>query len=75
MQSRMLTICDIYDALTADDRPYKRALPAARALDILQMEVKGGKLDPELFKVFVEARVFELGAAWKRESQARKKAA
>lgn len=59
LQSRMLSICDIYDALTADDRPYKRALSAERALDILSMEVKSGKLDSDLFKLFLEAKVFE----------------
>ncbi len=59
IQSRMLTIADIYDALTADDRPYKKAVPVDRALDILTSEVKGGKLDPELFQVFLEARVYQ----------------
>jgi HD-GYP domain-containing protein (c-di-GMP phosphodiesterase class II) len=60
-QSRMLTICDIYDALTADDRPYKRALSADKALDILRMEVGKAKLDPNIFNIFVEARIHELG--------------
>src|SRR5439155_13760153 len=35
IQSRMMTVSDIYDALTANDRPYKRAVPTDRALDIL----------------------------------------
>jgi HD-GYP domain-containing protein (c-di-GMP phosphodiesterase class II) len=61
MQSRLLAICDIYDALTADDRPYKKAVPMERALDILRMEVGAAKLDASLFQVFVEARVFETG--------------
>ena len=59
VQSRMMTISDIYDALTASDRPYKRAVPTERALDILSMEVKDGLLDPSLVQVFVEAKVFE----------------
>jgi HD-GYP domain-containing protein (c-di-GMP phosphodiesterase class II) len=59
IQTRMMTISDIFDALTAADRPYKRAVPLARALDILGMEVKAGKLDPELFELFVEGRVYE----------------
>jgi len=58
-QTRMMTISDIYDALTAQDRPYKRAVPAPRALDIMSDEVKRGQLDGELFKVFVEAKVYE----------------
>ncbi|MBK8004383.1 MAG: GAF domain-containing protein [Gemmatimonadetes bacterium] len=63
MQTRMMTIADIFDALTAQDRPYKRALPVTRALDILGDEVKAGQLDPELFKLFVEAKVWEDGPA------------
>jgi HD-GYP domain-containing protein (c-di-GMP phosphodiesterase class II) len=59
IQTRMMTIADIYDALTAQDRPYKRALPAPRALDILADEVKQGMLDAELFRLFVEGRVWE----------------
>jgi len=59
IQSRMMTIADIFDALTAADRPYKRAVPLEKALDILNMEVKGGKVDPELFKIFCESEVFK----------------
>jgi HD-GYP domain-containing protein (c-di-GMP phosphodiesterase class II) len=60
VESRMLTIADIYDALTASDRPYKPAVPTARALDIIASEVKSGRCDPLLFQVFVEAEI------WKR---------
>ncbi|MEP6745558.1 MAG: HD domain-containing phosphohydrolase [Gemmatimonadota bacterium] len=59
IQARMMTIADIFDALTASDRPYKRALPLAKALDIIGDEVKNGQLDSDLFKVFVEAKAFE----------------
>jgi HD-GYP domain-containing protein (c-di-GMP phosphodiesterase class II) len=59
LQTRMMTIADIYDALTAQDRPYKRALPVERALDIMVDEVERGQLDGELFRVFIEARVWE----------------
>jgi len=58
--SKMMAISDIYDALTASDRPYKKALPAEKAIDILGFEVKANKLDPDIYKVFVEAKVFEL---------------
>ncbi len=58
VQSRMMTVSDIYDALTASDRPYKRAVPTDRALDILKMEVKDGLLDRELVDVFIDAKVF-----------------
>jgi HD-GYP domain-containing protein (c-di-GMP phosphodiesterase class II) len=60
VESRMLTIADIYDALTASDRPYKPAVPTARALDIIASEVKAGRCDPLLFQIFVEAEI------WKR---------
>ncbi len=59
VQTRMMTISDIFDALTATDRPYKRAVPYERALDILNMEAKDGMLDPDLLSAFIEARVFE----------------
>ena len=55
VQSKIMTISDIYDALTASDRPYKPALPADRALDILGYEAKAGKLDSDLLQVFIES--------------------
>lgn len=59
LQSRMMTIADIYDALTASDRPYKKAVPVPKALEIIEYEVKEGMLDPHLFKLFVDAKVYE----------------
>jgi HD-GYP domain-containing protein (c-di-GMP phosphodiesterase class II) len=59
VQSRMMTVSDIYDALTASDRPYKKAIPTERALDILKMEVSDGLLDTNLVDLFVEAKVYE----------------
>jgi HD-GYP domain-containing protein (c-di-GMP phosphodiesterase class II) len=59
IQTRMMTIADIFDALTASDRPYKRAVPVPKALDIMTHEVKGGMLDQELFRLFTDARVFD----------------
>ncbi|MBC7187026.1 MAG: GAF domain-containing protein [Calditrichaeota bacterium] len=58
LQSRMMAIADIYDALTAWDRPYKKAVPPEKALDILTAEVRAGLLDAELFRLFVEAEVY-----------------
>lgn len=51
-QSRILSIVDIYDALTAADRPYKKAAPPERAIGILQDEANRGRLDSELVEVF-----------------------
>jgi HD-GYP domain-containing protein (c-di-GMP phosphodiesterase class II) len=59
VQSRMMTIADIYDALTASDRPYKKALRAEEALAILDAERRAGALDGALVDLFIEARVFE----------------
>jgi HD-GYP domain-containing protein (c-di-GMP phosphodiesterase class II) len=59
IQSRMMTVSDIYDALTANDRPYKRAISTERALDILKMEVGDGLLDGHLVNIFIDAKVFE----------------
>jgi HD-GYP domain-containing protein (c-di-GMP phosphodiesterase class II) len=59
VQTRMMTISDIYDALTAQDRPYKRAVPRERALSIMEEEVKSGQLDGELFRLFIDGQVFE----------------
>ncbi|MBS1150911.1 MAG: Adenylate cyclase [Myxococcaceae bacterium] len=57
VQSKMMAISDIYDALTASDRPYKKAVPHVQALDILKSESDKGQLDQELFKIFIEADV------------------
>ena len=59
LQSKLMSISDIFDALTASDRPYKRAVPIPKALDILGLEVKDGHLDADLVRIFVEARVWE----------------
>jgi len=59
IQSRMMTICDIFDALTAADRPYKKAVPVALALEILSLEARDGKVDSGLVDVFSNARIYE----------------
>lgn len=59
VQTRMMTISDIYDALTATDRPYKRAVSCDNALDILRMEAREGMLDDDLLEAFIGARVFD----------------
>ncbi|TMQ18851.1 MAG: GAF domain-containing protein [Candidatus Rokuibacteriota bacterium] len=59
VQSRMMTIADIYDALTATDRPYKKAVRVEEALDTLREEQRAGALDGSLLDLFIDARVFE----------------
>jgi response regulator RpfG family c-di-GMP phosphodiesterase len=58
--ARIMAICDIYDALAASDRPYKKAMPPERALGILEAEAKAGKLDADLVRVFTDARIYLL---------------
>jgi HD-GYP domain-containing protein (c-di-GMP phosphodiesterase class II) len=62
-QTRMMTISDIYDALTARDRPYKPAVPTSAALDILNAEAGRGELDPDLLEVFIAKRVYDVTAS------------
>ncbi|HVU49159.1 MAG TPA: HD domain-containing phosphohydrolase [Polyangia bacterium] len=59
VESRIMTIADIFDALTASDRPYKKAVPIDRALGIIESEVKAGKCDADLFRIFVEGEVYK----------------
>jgi HD-GYP domain-containing protein (c-di-GMP phosphodiesterase class II) len=59
VQSRMMAIADIYDALTAKDRPYKKAVRSDEALAILDAERRAGALDPALLDLFISGRVFE----------------
>lgn len=57
--SKIMTICDIYDALTASDRPYKAAVPAEFALDILNREAAVGAVDPLLIDVFIASGAYK----------------
>ena len=59
VQARMMAIADIYDALTAADRPYKKAVPKEHAIDILVAEQRAGHLDAALLSLFLEAKVYE----------------
>ena len=60
---RIITILDIFDALVANDRPYKEGIPVEKALSILRsMAEKEGKLDPELTRLFCESKCWEKGA-------------
>lgn len=58
VQARMMTICDIYDALTASDRPYKAAVAPDIALSYLAKQTSEGKLDPDLVEVFTSQKIY-----------------
>lgn len=60
MEVRIITILDVFDALTAEDRPYKPGIPVEKALSILKnMAEKEGKLDQRLMELFIESRCWE----------------
>jgi len=58
LETRMMAIADIFDALTASDRPYKRAVPCEQALEIIKKEAQKGALDSDLVDLFIEAKVY-----------------
>jgi HD-GYP domain-containing protein (c-di-GMP phosphodiesterase class II) len=58
LQSRIMTIADIYDALTAGDRPYKCSVNTDIALEMLEQEAKEGKLDDELVNIFIQSKSY-----------------
>jgi HD-GYP domain-containing protein (c-di-GMP phosphodiesterase class II) len=56
--ARMVAIADVFEALTASDRPYKKAMPLSQSLRILgQMKVEN-HIDPDLFDVFMHDKVY-----------------
>ena len=57
-ETRLLTIIDIYDALTAEDRPYKPPMPPEKAFAILESMKNEGKLDGEILKDFYESKAW-----------------
>ncbi len=57
--SRIMTVADIFDALTAADRPYKRAIPVERAVAILYDEADRGKIERCIVDVLVQTRLYE----------------
>jgi len=59
LQVRMITICDIYDALVASDRPYKPPVAPEAAIEILEEEADEGKLDGELVRIFRDYEVWK----------------
>ncbi len=67
IETRIMTVCDIFDALTASDRPYKKAMPVEKALQILEWEANDGMLDKDVVKLFTESSVYRkvLDADWR----------
>ena len=59
MQARIVGMVDIFDALTAADRPYKVAVPIDKALQILKLEAKDNRLDERIVNIFIEKKLYE----------------
>jgi response regulator RpfG family c-di-GMP phosphodiesterase len=59
LETRIMTLCDIFDALTASDRPYKKAMPLEKALQVLQWEARDGMLDGDVVDLFVQSGVYK----------------
>ncbi|MBP8779045.1 MAG: GAF domain-containing protein [Alicycliphilus sp.] len=58
-QARMIGVADVFEALTAADRPYKSGMKLSQALGIMQRMVHNGHIDPDLFEVFVQGKVYQ----------------
>lgn len=58
VQARVMGIADIFEALTARDRPYKHGMKLSEAMGILEKFRDNGHIDPDLFEVFVQQKVF-----------------
>ena len=59
LQSRIIAIADIFEALTAKDRPYKKDKTVAEALNIMELMVKDQHIDPDLFELFIQEKIYE----------------
>jgi hypothetical protein len=58
LQARIMAVADIFEALTAHDRPYKRPMPLSKAVQIMGFFVKDEELDPDVVDVFLKGRIF-----------------
>lgn len=58
LQARMMAIADVFEALTARDRPYKKGKTLSESLQILGFMKKDGHIDPDLFQLFIDERIY-----------------
>jgi len=58
VQARLMAIADIFEALTACDRPYKKGKMLSESLDILGKFALNGHIDPQLFDIFIRSKVY-----------------
>jgi len=60
--ARMVAIADVFEALTASDRPYKKAMGLSQSLKILGKMKQDGHVDPDLFDVFIHDKIYNVYA-------------
>ncbi len=58
LQSRIMALADIFEALTAKDRPYKKGKTLSEAFKIMAFMVKDGHIDKDLFELFTKEKVY-----------------
>jgi len=58
LQARIIALADIFDALTAKDRPYKKEKTLSEAIKIMESMVRGDYIDPDLFSLFVKEKIY-----------------
>jgi HD-GYP domain-containing protein (c-di-GMP phosphodiesterase class II) len=59
LAARMMAIADIFEALTAADRPYKKGKSLSEALTIMAQMCRDAHIDPELFQLFVQTEIYQ----------------
>lgn len=59
-EGRMLAVADVFEALTAMDRPYKPAMPIPKAYEILRADARAGGLQPEIVEFFIEQKIADV---------------
>jgi len=69
IQGRIMCICDIFDALSAQDRPYKKAVPLEKTLQILRQEAERGKLDKDIVDLFIRKGLYKKPRRLEEEEQ------
>ena len=63
LEARILALVDFYEALTASDRPYKKAMPIEKVMAILGSEVEKNKLDKDVFKLLESSGLYKIYAS------------
>jgi HD-GYP domain-containing protein (c-di-GMP phosphodiesterase class II) len=58
VQAKIIAIADVFEALTAADRPYKKAKPLSEVMKIMYAMKKEGHIDPDLFDVFIRSKIY-----------------